>query len=81
MKARNFPKISPPQVALIIAERATGVVVSVNGIRILDDNSLYHVFDTLEDAENFVKTTELDSSFEFAVFGADGSLISVLERN
>lgn len=79
MKNPNFPKIHSPQVAVVIAERATGIVVLPDKIRVKNDKRLFQIFDSLEKAESFVRDSGLLGEFEFSIYSAEGALIKFTE--
>ena len=53
----EFPNLKDNQVALTLAEMTSGQLLNTDKNMYLGEDHLYHIFDSLEDAKEFAKTT------------------------
>ena len=81
MSAPEFPKITPPQVAVLLAESEAGTILRPNGNVSLGGSCPFLIFDTLESAEEFARHSNHSSKIEFNAYFADGSYIGLLARS
>ena len=77
----NFPVLQSPQVAVLMAEAATGIVLLPSGERMLGTHPEggFQVFDSLKDARDFCELrVATDPWVEFGLFDSQGTYIDAV---
>lgn len=71
------PQLRKSQFVVLVAEGATGNVLSTNfKVYLNDDSEVYFKFDSLELAKNFVnKQKELNDTYEFCIYDNEYMLV------
>lgn len=73
-----FPKLSNNQVAVLHAEKSTGIVLNIHRRRYLNTSvdEVYRVFDNILIAREYIATMQqLHTDIEFTIFDSRQSLI------
>lgn len=78
----ELPRLEPGKCSMIFAERATGILLTLQGTRYLNDKGEFlRVFESQGDAEAFATTyVQSNPAVECVIFDCDGQYLKTVER-